>query len=179
MISISRTADGTLNSLAGYAACCLPIALLLVTFGTACAVSKSERASGPTSNPDRKRVVAVLYRQLDEWKGVRHRTGGLDKSGVDCSGLVYLTLRKHFGLNVPRTTRELSRYGIAVSRSRLAPGDLVFFKTGLRKRHVGIYIEDGKFLHASASNGVMLSDMENDYWTRRFWKARRVLDMKA
>jgi cell wall-associated NlpC family hydrolase len=153
------------------------------TFSTGRILSSATAASGTTyeraSQYDKKNVAAVLYQQLAEWKGVRHRYGGLDKSGVDCSGFVYLTLWRHFGLEVPRNTKELSRYGVAVSRSRLAPGDLVFFKTGLFKRHVGIYIEDGKLLHASTSRGVMLSDMEDGYWTRRYWKARRVLKMEA
>jgi cell wall-associated NlpC family hydrolase len=120
-------------------------------------------------------VTAALYQQYSEWKGVRYRHGGFSKSGVDCSGFVYLTLKRYFGLKVPRNTKRLSSYGAAVSRSRLTPGDLVFFKTGLFKKHVGIYIENGKFLHASTSKGVMLSDMKNGYWTRRYWKARRVL----
>ena len=176
---ISFNADGKMNSLLRYVACTLFIVFFTSTCGTAPTASKSDGTYRPASQYDSKRVTAVLYRQLSEWKGVRHRTGGLDKSGVDCSGLVYLTLWKHFGMKVPRNTKDLSRYGKAVSRRRLAPGDLVFFKTGLYKRHVGIYIEDGKFLHASASRGVMLSDMEDDYWTRRYWKARRVLKMKA
>jgi cell wall-associated NlpC family hydrolase len=168
-----------MNSLLRYVAYALFIVFFTSTCGTVPAASKSDSTYRRASQYDKKRVMAVLYGQLAEWKGVRHRTGGLNKSGVDCSGLVCLTLWKHFGLKVPRTTKDLSRYGKAVSRRRLAPGDLVFFKTGLLKRHVGIYIEDGKFLHASASRGVMLSDMEDDYWTRRYWKARRVLKMKA
>jgi len=120
-------------------------------------------------------VKTALYQQYSEWKGVRYRYGGLSKSGVDCSGFVYLTLKRQFGLDAPRDTHDLSSYGYPVSRKKLAPGDLVFFKTGIMKRHVGIYVEDGKFIHASTSKGVMLSDMKNGYWSGRFWKARRVL----
>jgi cell wall-associated NlpC family hydrolase len=168
-----------MNSLLRYVAYTLFFVFFILSCSTGPVAAKSGTAYRHASQYDTKSVAAVLYKQLAEWKGVRHRDGGLDKSGVDCSGFVYLTLWKHFGLKVPRTTKDLSRYGKAVSRRRLAPGDLVFFKTGLFKQHVGIYVEDGKFIHASASRGVMLSDMEDNYWTRRYWKARRVLKMKA
>lgn len=117
---------------------------------------------------------AALYRQYKEWKGTNYRLGGLNKEGVDCSGFVYLTYRSKFGISLPRTTRYQSAQGMAVSRQALQPGDLVFFKTGAGKRHVGIFVEERKFLHASSSNGVMLSNLDNSYWAAKYWTARRI-----
>jgi len=61
-----------------------------------------------------------------------------------------------------------------VSRSALRTGDLVFFKTGIFIRHVGVYLERGRFLHASTSHGVMISELGDVYWKSRYWKARRI-----
>lgn len=114
-------------------------------------------------------------RQAEDWKGVPYRAGGLSKAGIDCSGLVHVTYRSVFNLAVPRTTKSLARVGSRVGRGRLRPGDLVFFRTGLRKRHVGIYVADGEFLHASTSRGVTISSLNEDYWDESYRGARRVL----
>ena len=119
-------------------------------------------------------VKARLYAQLKEWRGVRYREGGLSKRGVDCSGFVHLTFRQRLGIRVPRSTDLLQKAGRLINRKSLRAGDLVFFKTGISKHHVGIYVENGKFLHASTSRGVMLSDMHNVYWSRHYWKSERL-----
>jgi len=120
-------------------------------------------------------VVSALKSQYSQWRGVPYHVGGQSKRGVDCSGFVQLTFRDRFHMTIPRTTRKLSSYGKKVRRSHLQPGDLVFFKTGLRKRHVGIYVEKGTFLHASTSRGVMLSSLNDGYWDDHYWQARRVM----
>ncbi len=134
---------------------------------------KEMAAVGSNTKNDLARKAA-LYRQYGEWKGTNYRLGGLDKKGVDCSGFVYLTYRSKFGISLPRTTKYQSAQGTAVSRQVLRPGDLVFFKTGAGKRHVGIFVEKRKFLHASASSGVMLSSLDNSYWAAKYWTARRI-----
>ncbi len=115
-----------------------------------------------------------LYAQYEEWKGVRYRTGGLNKKGVDCSGFVYMTFKSKLGVRLPRTTKRQARLGRAVDKGKLKTGDLVFFKTGVSIRHVGIYLEDGKFMHASKKRGVMISRLDNVYWKSKYWMARRV-----
>lgn len=119
-------------------------------------------------------VKSRLYAQLREWRGVRYREGGMSKRGVDCSGFVHLTFRERLGLNIPRSTELLQKAGHRISRKALRAGDLVFFKTGISKHHVGIYVENGKFIHASSSRGVMMSNMHNVYWARHYWKAERL-----
>ena len=121
-----------------------------------------------------KSVKRQLYSQYKEWKGVRYKANGLSKKGIDCSGFVHLTFRDKLGRKIPRTTSQLSRLGSKISRKQLRAGDLVFFKTGIKIRHVGIYVEKGKFLHASTSKGVIISRLDNVYWQKHFWHARRI-----
>ncbi len=123
---------------------------------------------------DREAVRRVLYRQLKEWRSVPNRVGGLSKSGVDCSGFAYLTYSSYFGILLPRSTTAQARVGDEIGQDELRPGDLVFYKTGVVQRHVGMYTGNRRFIHASSSKGVMESDMDNPYWTRSYWKSVRV-----
>ena len=100
--------------------------------------------------------------------------GGLSKDGIDCSGFVYTTFRSKLGINIPRSTALQSKIGSNVSKNKLRTGDLVFFKTATKVRHVGIYIENNKFLHASTSKGVMISKLDNVYWKSKYWKSKRL-----
>lgn len=118
-------------------------------------------------------IVQGLLEQHERWRGTYYRLGGLGAGGIDCSGLTYVVYRDLFGERLPRTTEGQGRIGQAVKRRALGPGDLVFFKTGIFQKHVGIYVEDGKFLHASRRSGVRLSSLDNEYWRERYWKARR------
>ena len=115
-----------------------------------------------------------LEAQHEDWKGVPYRYGGLSPRGVDCSGFVYLTFLSRLGMEVPRTTTELLQSGEKVKRDEIQVGDLVFFRTGPGNRHVGIYMGNGDFLHASSSQGVMTSSLSNPYWRQRYWQARRL-----
>lgn len=94
---------------------------------------------------------------------------------MDCSGLVQNLYSEVFGVQVPRTTDQQSRVGARIDRSDLQPGDLVFFRLDRKKRHVGVYLSDGEFVHASASSGVRISPLDRDYWNERWWQARRVV----
>lgn len=119
-------------------------------------------------------VYAGLLAHFNEWQGVPYRLGGLSKKGIDCSGFTQLTFARLFDLSLPRTTDAQVNTGQEIPRKQLMTGDLVFFKTGWqRQKHVGIYLQDQVFLHASTSRGVMLSRMDNPYWQKNFWKAVR------
>lgn len=119
-------------------------------------------------------VEAALYEQLAEWRGTPYRLGGKSKRGIDCSGFVQNTFQRRFHSALPRTTEQQVREGKKIPRSQLRTGDLVFFRTGRGVRHVGIYLNDGQFIHASKSAGVTQSDMNDSYWAPRFWQARRL-----
>ena len=139
---------------------------------------RPQPAKPPTHKPSpspAELLKASLYQQHQEWKGIPYRLGGMSKRGIDCSALVYLIYRNHMGIQLPRTTQYQAVAGEAIKQGQLRPGDLVFFRTGRRGRHVGIYIEEGKFLHASVSRGVTISHLSDDYWKSRYWRARRLL----
>ncbi len=108
--------------------------------------------------------------------GVPYVWGGESMSGFDCSGLVQYVYEQN-GISLPRTCKTQYQEGVYVSKANLQPGDLVFFEntytTGIS--HVGIYIGNGEFIHASSSKGVMISQLSNSYWTSHYYGARRVL----
>ena len=123
---------------------------------------------------DSKLTKEKLYTQYKKWQGVRYKLGGLSKQGIDCSGFVHITFKSKLGVNLPRTTFTQSKLGRKINQTELKAGDLVFFRTGPTSRHVGIYIENNKFLHASQSKGVIISHLDNVYWKAKYWKSIRV-----
>ncbi|GGQ30689.1 NlpC/P60 family protein [Shewanella litoralis] len=110
----------------------------------------------------------------DQWKGTPYRLGGLSRNGIDCSGFVYLAYLDIVGSKLPRSVNAQRILGKEVPRSELVIGDLVFFKTGRTARHVGIYMGQDKFLHASTKKGVKISSLNNVYWKPRYWFAKRL-----
>jgi len=118
-------------------------------------------------------VSEILLSQFEAWKGVRHRIGGSDRQGVDCSGLVQAIFREAFHVALPRTSRDQSRMGQRVEAREMRPGDLVYFldKGG---DHIGVLVAERTFLHTSASRGVMLSTLDA-YWWPRLKRVQRVL----
>ena len=110
--------------------------------------------------------------------GTAYKYGGSNETnGFDCSGFVGHVFRQAAGLALPRTARAMSQNGSQISKNELKPGDLVFFNT-LRRAfsHVGIYLGDNRFIHASSSarGDVMVSDLTQQYWSKRFNGARRL-----
>ncbi|MCC5926642.1 MAG: C40 family peptidase [Bacteroidetes bacterium] len=118
---------------------------------------------------------ARLMEMHDRWQGVPYVLGGTTRNGVDCSAFVMIVMREQFGINLPRTTREQMRVGVRVRQSRLRVGDLVFFQTGRSTFHVGIMLDNKRFLHASTSRGPMISSLDERYWSQRYLRARRVM----
>jgi len=119
-------------------------------------------------------IKEKLYAQYAQWKGTKYKLGGLNRNGIDCSGFVFITFKSKLGIVLPRTTNLQVATGKDIERNQLQAGDLVFFKTGRFFRHVGIYLEHGKFLHASTSLGVTISKLDNVYWKSKYWKAKRI-----
>ncbi|TPW18378.1 MAG: hypothetical protein FD130_280 [Halothiobacillaceae bacterium] len=125
--------------------------------------------------PHEGRVLTVLRNQYEEWRSVKYRPGGMSKRGADCSGLVYMIYLNGFGVKLPRSSIEQASLGRAVPQHQLKPGDLVFFKTNPKEKHVGIYIGNRRFIHSSSKVGVTDSSMDSRYWSKRYWKASRIL----
>lgn len=139
------------------------------------APDRSVRDGATGSASDAQAVEASLRRAASDWVGVPHRWGGTTQRGVDCSGLVRALYAESFSMTLPRTTDRQARLGGRVDGARLQPGDLVFFRPGRGKRHVGVYLSDGEFVHASSSTGVTVSRLDERYWQRHWWQARRLL----
>jgi len=120
-------------------------------------------------------VQQRLLAQFRQWRGTPYKLGGNSKAGIDCSAFVQQTLSTHFQIKAPRTTTQQMHMGEEVARDAIQVGDLVFFRTGYTTKHVGFYLGDGKFLHASTKVGVTISRLDDLYWRKTFWKVRRVM----
>lgn len=133
--------------------------------------------SGTGKSADRQgRVKNVLQRAL-ALLGTPYRWGGTSPdNGFDCSGLVGYVFRNALGIELPRVSREMAQTGDLISdRAKLNEGDLVFFGRRGRVDHVGIYLGEGRFVHApSTGKDVMVSSLETGYWSGKFMQARRV-----
>jgi len=109
-----------------------------------------------------------LYQLIRSWWGAPYRMGGMTQRGVDCSAFVQTIMAGAFEVALPRTARLQKDACQPVERSALREGDLVFFNTRGGVSHVGIYLHNNKFVHASTSGGVTISDLDETYWDKRF-----------
>lgn len=114
-----------------------------------------------------------LFKLLDEWMGTRYRLGGTSKDGIDCSAFMQTLFLGLYGITLPRTAREQYDFSKKISRTELKEGDLVFFNTIGGVSHVGMYLQNNKFVHAS-TGGVTISDLYDEYWSRKFIGVGRV-----
>jgi len=125
-------------------------------------------------NTDAQQVQNIpLYQSIDDWYGAPYRYGGTTKDGIDCSAFVESIFMTAFGVTLPRTARDQYKATRHISRTQLQEGDLLFFNTRGGVSHVGIYLQNNKFVHASVS-GVTISDMFEPYYVKHFIAAGRV-----
>lgn len=140
--------------------------------------SKSGKAWPTVKVNDPAAVNSVLMRALG-LVGTPYRYGGnTPESGFDCSGLVNYVYRQMLDLRLPRTSRELAQVqGPKIAEDRLAPADLVFFGSRGNVSHVGIYVGEGRFVHAPSTGGTVRLDMlDGPYWRDHYTGARRVVN---
>ena len=137
--------------------------------------SKNYIGTLPPEAPSISATAAAIVTTAKSCLGVRYKWGGESMSGFDCSGLVYYVFKEN-GITLGRTCKKQYTAGTPISMDELQPGDLVFFQntytTGLS--HVGIYIGNGEFIHAS-SDGVMTSKLSNSYWSSHYYGSCRIL----
>lgn len=107
--------------------------------------------------------------------GIAYRYGGnTPDGGFDCSGLIHHVYRQQAGLSSPRTVTALKHWGQPVPREQLRTGDLVVFFQGMEANHAGIYVGDGRFVHAPSTGGrVRMDHLSNPYWVRQQSAYRR------
>ncbi|HWN88191.1 MAG TPA: C40 family peptidase [Chitinophagaceae bacterium] len=120
-----------------------------------------------------------MFEFIDDWYGTPYRLGGTTKKGVDCSAFSQFLFASVYGLSIPRTAREQYSLTNRISRTELKEGDLIFFNTRGSISHVGVYLQNNKFVHASTSGGVMISDIFDEYWVRKFVGVGRLKDRES
>ncbi len=122
-----------------------------------------------------KKIRQKLDEAYVDWKGIPYILGGSDYTGVDCSAFMQIIFEDYFGIRLPRVTQDQLSVGTSVKRGGIQIGDLIFFRTGRKTLHVGVAVSRSEFLHASTTNGVMISSLEDRYWSDFYLTTRRVL----
>src|SRR6187455_910927 len=120
-----------------------------------------------------------MFEFIDDWYGTPYRLGGTTKNGVDCSAFSQFLFASVYGFSIPRTAREQYNLTNRISRTELKEGDLIFFNTRGGVSHVGVYLQNNKFVHAATSGGVMISDIFDEYWVRRFVGVGRLKEKES
>lgn len=118
-----------------------------------------------------------LLRFLEDWVGVKYRLGGDSKAGIDCSALTRRLMRDVYSLTVGRVIPDQFKAGIEISKSELQMGDLIFFKISNRRpgpTHVGFYLGNNRFIHASIKKGVTIENLEKPYYQTYYRSAVRL-----
>lgn len=117
----------------------------------------------------------ALYEAINSWLGVPYKYGGTDRNGIDCSAFVGTIYKQVYGVTLNRTANDMLRNVTLIAKSKLREGDIVFFTNRNGKvSHVGIYLKEGLFAHASTSNGVSVSRLDDTYWQKHFYKGGQV-----
>ncbi|WP_020408901.1 NlpC/P60 family protein [Hahella ganghwensis] len=154
---------------------------LILLFSAVLAGCSSTPVNGPhnslpsVTTPDQHNISTLLLNHYEGWRGTPYKMGGLNKRGIDCSGFVFRTYQELFRITLPRSTSGQVHAGNEIPLTQAAPGDLLIFKTGLKQRHVGIYVGKGRFIHSSTSRGVIISSLNTPYWEDAYRESRRVL----
>jgi len=156
--------------------CCVNIAI------------STPRASGMESQMDTPLSSFGLTEEqfeneAKEFVGIPYRKGGISERGMDCSGFARKIYSRLFGIELPHNSIQQYRFSSLqqIDDEELQPGDLIFFANKKKKRinHVGVYLSDGQFIHASSSKGIMVSNLDDRYWKARFVSSKRHLALNA
>lgn len=127
-------------------------------------------------------TLVPLYSEAANWLRTPYRRGGTSERGMDCSGLTGTIVNNVFGIKLQRSSRDIAVNDVHdLKKADLMPGDLVFFSTrsykSKRINHVGVYLGNNHFVHASCSNGVIISNLNEPYYLRSWVKGGRVKDL--
>lgn len=118
-----------------------------------------------------------LYKFIYEWIGTPYRFGGNTQKGIDCSAFTKAIYDKVFNTTILRNSRDIFSMVNPLPKDELKEGDLVFFKIKSKSiTHIGIYLGDSRFAHASSTRGVVISDLNEPYYSRYFYKGGRIIE---
>lgn len=115
-----------------------------------------------------------LYETIDQWMGVKYKWAGMDRNGVDCSGFANIIYKDVYGYQLKRSAYDIIKDCNEINKADLMEGDFVFFDISSKNSHIGIYLSNNKFIHASTSKGVVISDLNESYWTKYWGRAARI-----
>lgn len=152
--------------------------VLILFLAVSCASDRHQRFTIGNNRFNPEITCSNILSAVQPWMGTPYKYGGTSFNGVDCSGFVQNIYANVFDIQLPRTTKQMFSEGVFVRGSSFICGDLLFFKN-IRGRggvdHVGIYIGKDRFIHASSSQGVVITDLNDSYYSERFVSARRYL----
>lgn len=153
------------------------ILIILIFACTSAARFSSQRGLRQQNEPILNKG-SRLWQIAQSWLNVPYKYGGMDRNGIDCSALSRTIYRDAFGIELPRMAKDQMKGGTFVRQPWLKEGDLLFFRDerGSFQDHVGVFLGDGQFIHASSSQGVIISDLFSKYYQERLIMARRYLD---
>lgn len=161
-----------MNMLASLSKSRLLIIVAAMLFFSACSSKKYTVKSNAKADAMSHLKNRQLYRFITDWTGVNYRYGGMDKRGVDCSGFAVRLQKDIYGNELPRTSRDQADVVKEKSLSKLNEGDLIFFSFGGRTvDHVGVYLNNNYFVHASTTRGVVVDDLSIPAYQKAFVKA--------
>ena len=134
-----------------------------------------EKYAGILGVPEKEIENIKLFNFIDEWYGTPYKYGGKTKAGVDCSNFATLLMKNVYAKTVSPPCTKLFDMSVALSKNDLKEGDLVFFKIdGNKISHVGVYLTNDKFVHASTKKGVVISSLNDDYYKKYYYKGGRI-----
>jgi cell wall-associated NlpC family hydrolase len=153
------------------------IVFVLALFFTSCRVKKKMVLPAKSEKKELQdlHVKKDLKKEIEKWLGTPYRYGGISKQGVDCSGFVNAIYKEVYEIKLPRSSKEIYNASKHIKMKDLEEGDLIFFNySGKGVSHVGIYLSDNMYVHASSTNGVVISDLTNPYTKKNIVGAGRV-----
>jgi len=153
----------------------LMLSMFLIACGSRKYTVKSDTKAAKAADAMSNLKSKQLYKFITDWTGVKYRFGGLDKNGIDCSGFAFLLEKEIYGIILPRVSRDQAKAVNKKSIDNLKEGDLVFFSFGGSDvDHVGVYLNNGFFVHASTNRGVVVDDLSLPAYQRVLVKSGSV-----
>jgi len=122
---------------------------------------------------------AKFLEEIDSWLGTPYVYGGKSKQGTDCSGMILTMYKTLYNLSLNRSANDMQKDVRFIDIDKAQLGDVLFFKiSGDRVSHVGLYLGNRRFIHATTSKGVMISSLDEDYYSKRYFKCGRIIAME-